>query len=123
MCLGVGVFCFQESDSKGFLQMGDPFSPLKPSNVLAALLRPAEDVPPAPTNYFGSLAALSGSPLAFQNALYSPPRSLDELVGSYTPPALPLPVIPTSNALTAPAVKRMAYFAFDFDDVIRVNNV
>ena len=34
-----------------------------------------------------------------------------------------LPIAPTVNALTAPEVKRKVYFAFDFDDLIRVNNV
>jgi antiphage defense system Thoeris ThsB-like protein len=74
-------------------------------------------LPAVSTSPFGGLAALGRpSPLA--------PISIAELLNSYTPPPpTRLPVNPLVNALTAPTVQRKVYFAFDFDDLMRVNNV
>ena len=70
------------------------------------------------TNYPNALSSFGSlSPLA--------PLTVAELLRSYSPspPAPRVPVQPAINALMAPAVKRKVYFAFDFDDLMRVNNV
>ena len=96
--------------------MDNPFFPTKPRNALADLLSTGPP-PPAPSNPFSGLSALSvSSPLA-QPTLLS-------LLSSNTPPPPPrLPAAPLVNALMAPAIKRKVYFAVDFDDLMRVNNV
>ena len=58
---------------KGYFSMDDPFSPLKPKNMLAALLSKPYEQPPTTSNAFGRLAALSESPLAWSDALLTPP--------------------------------------------------
>jgi MTH538 TIR-like domain (DUF1863) len=85
-------------------------SPLAPSSPFAL------SDPFAPSNPFSSLSpSLPTTPLT---------PSVSDLLRAYLPPAPPLlPIAPTVNALTAPEVKRKVYFAFDFDDLIRVNNV
>jgi hypothetical protein len=92
----------------------NPFYPRKPCS-LVDLIASAASTQPSPS-LFSALAPLSPlaqpSPL---NALSSP-----------SPPRPPLGVPAAVQALTAPPllqVKRKVYFAFDFDDVIRVNNV
>jgi hypothetical protein len=107
--------------------MDNPFSPKDSLSTLLSLISDTSSKPT--TNYGSTLAALSaGSSLDTTNALLPTSQlSFGALSALYVPPSPPkLPVVPLStitNALTAPAVQRMAYFAFDFDDVIRVNNV
>jgi MTH538 TIR-like domain (DUF1863) len=62
------------------------------------------------------------APIPYCNPLFdrSTPSTLDALTKSYLPPA------PAPNNLAtviAPEVKRKVYFAFSFDDIMRVNNV
>src|SRR5215472_11148772 len=77
-------------------------NPLYPSQTLLDLLR-GDTSPLAPSTPLSTLA--SGRAQSLVNML----------------PVVP-PVAPTANALVA-LVKRKVYFAFDFDDLIRVNNV
>lgn len=84
-----------------------------------------------PNSEFGSIF---GSPAPWGNALadiVSPRPTKNENVNALVRAlGIPAPVLPVARP-TAPAVpaakpeplKRMVYFAFDFDDVIRVNNV
>jgi len=106
--------------------MDNPFYP-KDSFGSGLLSLINTDPPKSNNDYFGTLAALSRSPLdTTTNALLpvSSPLSLDVLSALYaTPPAPKLPVVPLSSIVNALTAQRMAYFAFDFDDVIRVNNV
>jgi hypothetical protein len=77
---------------------GSSFAP-GPSNALASFLTP----PPLPDTSLNSLASL----LQTQVPIF----------------AVATPTAPAAPVVRAAPVRRMAYFAFDFDDVIRVNNV
>jgi MTH538 TIR-like domain (DUF1863) len=82
-----------------------PAAPTKPPfNALATFIASPSSFPPSPpARPFGLLADLAAPPaLSPFNALYSPPPK-------------PKPV--------APATKRKAFFSFQFDDIMRVNNV
>ena len=84
-------------------------------------------LPAEPPNY--QLGSIFGSPAPWGTGLVdivSPRPSRSESVNSLAR-ALEIPVArPTAQAVPAAKpepIKRMVYFAFDFDDVIRVNNV
>jgi hypothetical protein len=92
--------------------LGDVFGTLAPStltnppsNALASFTTRSSPVfppPSSPTHPFGSLADLIAPPAPQRiNALYAPPK--------------PKPI--------APETKRKAFFSFQFDDIMRVNNV
>jgi MTH538 TIR-like domain (DUF1863) len=95
-----------------------PLFPRKPLSLAELLLASATPTRPPPPNPLSALGLLS--PLAQPSLLsaLSAPTPI--------PPRPPVSVPMAVKALTAPPllqVKRKVYFAFDFDDVIRVNNV
>jgi len=116
--------------------MSPPFRPFglpveQPNDALAGVLRrdATNPLPVAPPT-FGGLGALSSKNIWDSGALspMPPVGMLSGVLGSFAPP--PRPMLPTTGlgALTAtpipvPDVKRKVYFAFDFDDLMRVNNV
>jgi MTH538 TIR-like domain (DUF1863) len=97
--------------------MGSPFDPYDGKSLLS-LLSETHPPPPKPSlsglssalSPFGSFSPLSGKASVF------------DLINTPPPPAPPLPVKP-AVALAPPMINRKVYFAFDFDDLIRVNNV
>jgi antiphage defense system Thoeris ThsB-like protein len=107
------------------------FSPESPLALSSLLNSPAPDpipIQPPPAG-LSALFPQSESPFGWDNTLSAKPPTPSPLASlvCYTPPA---PRLPTTRlgeikpALVAlPEVKRKVYFAFDFDDVIRVNNV
>jgi len=99
-------------------------------------LKPLWDFPPAlPVAPFGSLAPTPSPAMRVAEALlgYTPPpsklparTSLGGIFGLVPPPSLPttrLGSVTPTPVLPAPSIERMSYFAFDFDDIMRVNNV
>jgi hypothetical protein len=105
----------------------------EPKNPFGGILStsPPSRLPTSPSPFRNiSELSLSDSPLAsgWGNALSSAPPagSLANLPSSLPPPAPRLPTTGSAlaRALVAiPEVERKVYFAFSFDDVMRVNNV
>jgi hypothetical protein len=114
--------------------------------AVADLLPPAKPALPVSSYpYSGALGDLFGLPEAttsnpmggavadlFQtaprsNPFLSPPSPPTRLFGSLAdlvaPPALPLYNPPAKPKPVAPETKRKAFFSFNFDDIMRVNNV
>jgi len=88
-------------------------APPKPS--LGELLSPS---PLAPIPYASLLPTV--------NALLAPGLSTDVVNALMAGPpraTQPAPVANLGGAVVSPMLKRKVYFAFDFDDLIRVNNV
>ena len=97
-------------------------SPFYPKDSFGSLLSLINNDAPKPSNdYFGTLAALARPPATNALLPVESPLSLDALTALYVKP--PTPKLPVSSVVNALTAQRMAYFAFDFDDVIRVNNV
>jgi len=99
--------------------MDNPFYPKDSFGSLLSLIN--NDAPKPSNDYFGTLAALARPPATNALLPVQSPLSLDALTALYVKP--PTPKLPVSSVVNALTAQRMAYFAFDFDDVIRVNNV
>jgi hypothetical protein len=93
-----------------------PVEPLSPSSGLfGSSLTPS----------FGSSLGTSNpfDPIVTRPPDLSPPLDIAGILWPHLPRAIPaLPVSPAPAPRPEPT-KRMVYFAFDFDDVMRVNNV
>lgn len=95
--------------------------PSKPKrSLLADLLAPEDSIwptPPAPSlgallNPAPTFLGSAGEPNRIARLLADPPQTF---LGTPAPRVLPI--------VAQPDVSRLAYFAFDFDDIIRVTNV
>jgi hypothetical protein len=103
----------------------------QPGNPFGGLLNagpPATSLVPRSSPF--SLGALSALDRASTSALGNALSALHPGPSVWDIPPTPPPLLPTTRlgALTAspvalPEVKRKVYFAFDFDDLLRVNNV
>jgi hypothetical protein len=77
-------------------------------------------VPPVARNPFGGLTLGDLRPPPNNSLAPSPPAMPPALLAQVFPV---LPAKSATNALVRPQVKRKVYFAFDFEDLFRVNNV
>lgn len=100
-------------------------------NPTGNALRTPWDFPPAlPVSPFGSLAPSPNVRRVAEALSYTPPAPKVPLGGlfglgqSIGRPAFPVAPYPApAPAIPVVPIERMTYFAFDFDDIMRVNNV
>jgi hypothetical protein len=94
-------------------------------NSLTNALRAAAPPPVPLASIFGSsLAPASSNALAsFLTPPMTPDISHNALISPLASPSIFAVAAPATPVVRPEPVKRMVYFAFDFDDLIRVNNV